>query len=154
MSKLFKLLAFLMVGIIASGYTAHAAAPIDVILDDIVYRINLNEETAECLGFSSSSHAEVYISSTVDYDGKSYPVTSIASKAFESNGLTNIVIPNSVISIGVSAFESNRALSSITLNEGLKDIKARAFYDCRKLASVTIPNSVITIGNNAFSYCI
>lgn len=153
MSKVFKLLAFLLVGILTDTITAHAAAPIDVVLNDIVYRINTNEETAECLGFSSSSHAEISISPAVEYDGKSYPVTSIASKAFERTGLTDIVIPSTVISIGTSAFESNRALISITFNEGLKSIEARAFYDCRKLESVTIPNSVTTIGNNAFDIC-
>lgn len=153
MSKVFKLRAFVIVGIMAVSFQAYAAAPIDIVLEDIVYRLNLNEETAECRGFSSSSHAEISIFPTVDYNGKSYPVTSIASKAFERTGLTDVVIPNTVESIGTSAFESNRALISVTLNEGLKNIEARAFYDCRKLASVTIPNSVTTIGDNAFDGC-
>ncbi|MEZ9043160.1 leucine-rich repeat domain-containing protein, partial [Vibrio sp. 10N.247.311.47] len=54
-------------------------------------------------------------------------VTTIGEYAFSSNNLTSVTIPTSVTTIGNSAFSLNN------------------------LTSVTIPNLVTTIGNSAFS---
>lgn len=137
-----------------TSFSAYAAAPVEVVVDDIIYRINLSEESAECRGFSSSFRTDVNILSTIEYEGKLYPVTDITSDAFKSKGIVKIVIPNSVQFIGTGAFESNRGLTEITFNEGLVSIGSRAFCDCTLLSSVNIPNSVTTIGDNAFYGCI
>ena len=49
----------------------------------------------------------------------------------ENTEITDLIIPNSVTTIG-----------------------EKAFYNCSSLTSVTIPNSVTAIGDGAFSYCI
>ena len=65
---------------------------------------------------------------------------------------TSYVIPNSVKSIGMSAF-SCTSLASITIPASVTSIATIAFSDCTSLASITIPASVTSIGVSAFSYC-
>ena len=79
-------------------------------------------------------------------------VTSIGEGAFDGNtALTSVTIPNSVLSIGTSAFR-NTALRSVTIGNSVTSIGASAFSDNTSLTSVTIPDSVTSIGSAAFQY--
>ena len=80
-------------------------------------------------------------------------VTSIGSSAFSScGGLTNITIPNSVISIGNNAFQSCSGLTSITIPNSVTSIGNSAFYNCRSLKSVKSEiRNPFKIGANVFS---
>ena len=81
-------------------------------------------------------------------------VTSIGGSAFSNcSGLTSITIPESVTSIGSSAFAGCRDLTSITIPESVTSIGYEAFQSCSGLTSITIPESVTSIGNYAFQYC-
>ena len=55
--------------------------------------------------------------------------------------------------ISAKAFYDCDTLISITLPDGITAIGNNAFEDCGKLASIVIPDSVTTIGDYAFSYC-
>ena len=68
-------------------------------------------------------------------------------------GCLNTIIPNSVTSIGNSAFYGCSALTSITIPNSVTSIGNFAFYGCSSLTSITIPNSVTSIGCSAFSGC-
>ena len=79
-------------------------------------------------------------------------VTSIGDKAFYlCTGLTSVTIPNSVTSISKYAFMSCSGLTSVTIPNSVTSIGDKAFYDCSGITSVTIPNSVTSIGSSAFS---
>ncbi len=81
-------------------------------------------------------------------------VTSIGRSAFNNcNGLTSITIPNSVTSIGERAFYECSGLTSITIGSGVTSIGRDAFASCTSLSSITIPDSVISIGICAFGNC-
>ena len=66
-------------------------------------------------------------------------------------GCQNTIIPNSVTSIGSSAFYGCSSLTSITIPNSVTSIGFEAFRGCSSLTSITIPNSVTIIGSYAFA---
>ncbi len=68
-------------------------------------------------------------------------------------GCQNTIIPNSVTSIGIAAFDRCYGLTSIDIPSSVTTIKGGAFWFCKGLASISIPNSVATIGEQAFEGC-
>ena len=119
-------------------------------------------------------------------EGAFYNCTSIKSINFECNlvglgknacynsGLTSVLIPASLSSIGTGAFQASlsltsivlnnntvkntmfkgcTALTSITLNGANTSIQANAFEGCTALTSVELKNNVISIGDQSFAGC-
>ena len=81
-------------------------------------------------------------------------VTSIGASAFNGcSGLTSVTFSNSVTSIGSSAFTNCSGLTSVTIPNSVTSIGSSAFYGCCSLTSISIPNSVTSIGVRAFEGC-
>ena len=81
-------------------------------------------------------------------------VTSIGDSAFWGcSSLSDIVIPDGVTSIGDSAFWGCSSLSSIVIPESVTSIGDGAFSDCSSLFNIVIPNSVTSIGSDTFAGC-
>jgi len=79
---------------------------------------------------------------------------AIASTAFwKCTGLTSIIIPNSVTSIGVAAFSGCESLTSVSIPSSAKSIGDRAFFGCTRLTNIIIPVGVTSIGKSAFYEC-
>ena len=73
---------------------------------------------------------------------------------FEDCGrLESIYIPNSVTSIGASAFAYCSGLDSITIPNSITSIDVNAFSNCHGLKSFIVPASVTSIGEMAFFNC-
>ena len=140
---------------------ATAASAHDFEVDGIYYKYNGDgtvSVTYKGLSFSQYDGeytGKVVIPSSVTYSGTTYSVTSISNYAFAGgcSGLTSVSIPNSVTSIGNSAFEYCSGLTSVSIPNSVTSIGDYAFYECSGLTSVSIPNSVTSIGNFIFNGC-
>ena len=71
----------------------------------------------------------------------------------EGKADASYAIPNSVTSIGDSAFYGCDSLTSITIPSSVISISDYAFYGCGSLTSITISDSVTSIGSSAFDFC-
>ena len=151
--KLFTLLFALIVGItsiFANG----------VKIGDLYYLLDKDKLTAKVTYRAKDySHNDGWnittaeIPESVTYKGQSYRVTCIGEHAFYvCRKLTDVTIPNSVISIENYAFAICERLSSITIPNGVTSIGRSAFDGCDAITSVIIPNSVRRI-DKAFYDC-
>ena len=73
--------------------------------------------------------------------------------SFAPKGLGMYCVPNSVRSIGESAFYNCDKLIDIHIPDGVVSISASAFEGCSRLESVNIPSSVTKIDIDAFEHC-
>lgn len=85
---------------------------------------------------------------------KGLPVIEIGSFAFsESDRLTNIVIPTTVMYIGEFAFSDCNSLEKINIPESVVYIGEYAFLNCNNLTSIKIPKGVTYISACMFDDC-
>jgi len=81
-------------------------------------------------------------------------VTSIGDSAFYGcTGLSSITIPGNVTSIRDYAFSYCTGLTSVTIGNGVTSIGQSTFSGCTGLTNITIPGNITNIGSSAFSGC-
>ena len=66
---------------------------------------------------------------------------------------TSYTVPDTVTTIGMSAFANCSNLKSVNLPETIETIKASGFYGCKNLSKLIVPNGVTGIGQYAFVGC-
>ncbi len=120
----------------------------------LLYYYYTSDTTVEVVRLNDKEITSAIIPETVEFDSKTYSVTSIGNSVFEGcSNLTSVTIPNSVKSIGDRAFYECEKLASVTIPEQVTTIGVSAFYDCDELTSITIPKSVSYILIWAFDEC-
>ena len=67
--------------------------------------------------------------------------------------VTDLVIPNTIVSLNNYVFCNCEGLSSVTIPQSVRIINGNAFMDCKRLANVDIAPSVTVIGSQAFYGC-
>ena len=80
-------------------------------------------------------------------------MTYIQASAFAACTIEKIKIPNSVTSLGQSAFVSCSSLKEAIISNGVTVIPTACFHDCIKLETVQIGENCTEIGLQAFKNC-
>ncbi|MCQ2753012.1 MAG: leucine-rich repeat domain-containing protein, partial [Bacilli bacterium] len=95
---------------------------------------------------------DLEIPETVEYEGESYPVTTIGPSAFAYFQRYTIKLPKNVTEICCNAFKESKYMNSISFPDGsdLTTIGDEAFAQSKKLKEITIPAKVVTMGHNVF----
>lgn len=78
---------------------------------------------------------------------------SLGESAFSQSGIEEIIIPNSVTTVSVSAFSGCSNLKNAILSTGITTLSNSIFNDCTNLTNITIPDSVTMIESSAFRDC-
>lgn len=120
---------------------------------DLRYRIT-GKTTVSVSADDPKMSGNVAIPERIMQDSVVYTVTSVERKGFaDCKGISSIVLPARISSIGDSAFAGCENLNTINIPYAVKEIKGNTFENCRFLTGITVPDGVKSIGNSAFSYC-
>ncbi len=85
---------------------------------------------------------------------KGYDVTGIDIAGFAyCLNIKSITIPDTVKTIGHSAFNNCTGLEKVTIPSSVTKIDDYAFAECKTLQEIVIPDSVTSIGEGAFAGC-
>jgi hypothetical protein len=102
--------------------------------------------TITITGYSDKEHALV-IPSSID----GLPVTTIGDSAFLNHrSLTNIALPEGLITIECKAFKDCTGLTALRIPDCVTSIGTSAFGGCTNLARIQLGNSLTNVGNSAF----
>lgn len=114
----------------------------------IIYTLDEDNKTAAVSGCTKDA-ISIEIPLQVGVNGNNYLVTSIGDFSFQNcTDLKSVIIPNSVSSIGESAFRGC-GLETIEIPNGVTSIGSRAFA-FSSLKTIKLPDSITSIGEFAF----
>jgi len=100
--------------------------------------------------YPTNATGTVIVPSTI----AAFPVTSIGNSAFEfCRDITSVVMRPNVTSIGLEAFRGCHSLTLVAIPESVSSIGSSAFEDCRSMASVALPRIISFLGSEVFSGC-
>ena len=110
--------------------------------------------TVTLMGFAGTAEATyVKVKKQVTYDGVTYIVNQIATKAFvKESCIEKVLIRKNVEIIGRRAFFQCKNLETVRIKTGLKTMRKCAFKGCKALRVVNIQSGVVEeIKANAFN---
>lgn len=132
--------------IMAAFFLPASAMAEEFEVDGINYNI---EDGVVSVGSNYYAEGDIVIPEKVAYEGEEYPVTAIGEWAFNWAPITSISLPETIESIGQSAFGGCQSLTQIQIPASVKSIGEFAF-DNAGLTSVTIPGTVEHLADYAF----
>lgn len=120
---------------------------------NLQYRILSEKKKTVCVTGWKKKTTVLRIPNKVKYQGTTYRVTQIASRAFSNNRkLRKVVIGDQVRKIGAYAFCQNSKLRQVVIGKRVKVIASHAFYRDEKVQMIRFQTTTdVTIKQKAFS---
>lgn len=120
--------------------------------DGITYAYVTGEDYATVVKGDKTklNYKDVTILSQFEIDGRTWHVKSISAKAFSSISLRSLVIEPGIEEIRDQAFYNCWGLYNVVIPESVKSIGEKAFYSA-SLRTLELPSTLTSIGEKAFS---
>lgn len=139
------------------SFTAYKVSNEILLEPNIKGRTYEDEDFKYCLARDMESLAILNVKksiSNIPTSFENYEISEIASNAFMSTEFSNpnVVLGATFKKIGEQAFDGSN-IESITLPDGLLEIKDYGFASCENLKEITIPGSVQQMGYSVFNNC-
>ena len=80
-------------------------------------------------------------------------VVAIGKQAFQNFRIGELVMPDTITTIGEKAFSGCGKLKTVNIPKNVTIIGAEAFFNCFNIVSVTLSENIKEIGNKAFKQC-
>lgn len=173
---------FLLSVLLSIAFTVSAQEKFEIdrikyyILDDATVGVMENDTLVRVGGrkeYISKYRGKIVIPESVTNDGHTYKVVEIKNNAFMGcEDLTEVILPNSILTIGSSAFTATPSLKTVVLGNSVEELGYGAFkysgipnielpssllylregcLSFTKIKELVIPNSVISIEAEALS---
>ncbi|MDE7191303.1 MAG: leucine-rich repeat domain-containing protein [Clostridia bacterium] len=136
------------------------------------YKYTVDKGVATITGYNRSNDTVLVIPAYIN----SFPVKSISSDAFKDrtqlrtvilcngietvsgfigcNSITTVILPESVTTIGDSAFQKCDSLTDLDfISSSVTSLGSQAFRGCSGFTNIKLPNSVLSIGFYTFAEC-
>jgi len=94
-------------------------------------------------------HTGCDVGKELQYDIETYSFYTIVERDF----ITELIFPQSMRTIGQSAFDNCKALRSVQFNQGLASIGNSAFGGCENMREIVLPDSLRELGRSCFMGC-
>ena len=124
---------------------------LDAVTDgDYIYSVDEDNESATIISYTGTEK-----NLTIPEELGGYPVNTISGGAFAGNEtIESVVLPETVHSIGISAFEGCTSLSEVNFSkESYISLSDKAFFDCPNLKSLTFGSGYNNVSyNNSFGF--
>jgi len=128
----------------------HYDFEVDGIRYNVISHVDFTVETTLSPNVLIGADGVINIPETVNYGSKSLRVIRIGINSFKSrNDLKQVIVANSVESIGHYAFYNCSALSSISAKK-VNEVCAHAFDGCTSLSELKCDSNISVIGDYAF----
>ncbi len=154
--RLLKSLTLLMaLGAVSTSAEAQTESGVSVTIGYVNYYIINDEAKVSSFENVSTFPAELEIPQSVEYNGTSYPVTTISNNCAHYStpkNLRKLVLPEGLKTIGSHVFIGGNNLTEVVLPSTLTEIGLYAF-ESTGVSSLKLPASLVSIGHGAFSDC-
>lgn len=139
------------VAVLLCSVTANAY---DFEIDGIRYDItSFSELTVKASSLSETIVGELTIPSEVEFSGKVLKVLEIGDDFASSNlQISSLSVDDGIISIGARAFKNCANLATVDIAQSVTYLGEECFYGCSALESFC-NNGIITIGAKSFAEC-
>ena len=123
---------------------------------DVTYSYDPATLTATLISYTNSGKSEVIVHSTTIYDGQIYQVKHIDNSVFGKHSkMQSIALPDSLVTIGASTFNTCTSLRKITLPASVRSLGSNVFSGCKSLTDIysfalVMPETEGDIINNAY----
>lgn len=128
--------------------------PVGTLITEGSYEYKVTStNTVALMGFAGNAEETyVKVKNRITYDGVTYDVTRIDTKAFmKESSITKVLIRKNVTDIGRRAFFQCTNLKTVNIKTGAKVIRKCAFKGCKALRVVNIKSGVLEdVKSNAF----
>lgn len=142
----------MFVGILLPLGTVPVRAQDNTIYDPSTFRYVENGDGTLCIeAFPQKYYHDGRIEIPETIDGKTVTTLKNTGVAY-SDDVKALTIPGTIAVIP-GIFDDHPLLASVTLENGVQEIAARAFENDESLSSVSLPASLTKIGGSAFQFC-
>lgn len=153
-----KISFLLMLMMLSSPLILYSATGYDAKINGVFYKFDYENNTAivtrapdDCNYHVSYPDTIVYIPSKIRYDGIEYIVNRINGCAFRDSYAKRVVLPNTILSIGGSAFFVS-SIQFCIIPSGVKYIDGDILQDCVEIKYIEIGEDVEFIDNLGSCY--
>ena len=141
-----KLLAVLLSALVLLGAMPMVAVSAEEFITDDGIKYIVDNEAVKITGYDGEA-AEVVIPAEIS----GAPVKIIGEEAFRNkNTMTNVSIPEGIVTIEAKAFENCTALTAVDIPDTVTKVSANAFSNCTAVESIELSKNLAFLGEGAF----